>query len=156
MTKSKSKLGAGLVALDFALLRSGRTETESTASDEVYESPMVRFSPSIRIANTGIATGNEGLLAGKRCAGEPTPVYDLGFPDVHLPLRCLAAGEVAIWSGAWKCRWAIVSMRLGYLSNAITGDDAVHRAVPSQHCIRQRDKSFVYRPLRPRSTSTIS
>ena len=40
-------------------------------------------------ANTGIGIGNEGLLAGKWCAGEPTPVYDLGFPDVHLPLRCL-------------------------------------------------------------------
>jgi hypothetical protein len=41
--KSKNKLGASLVAFDFASLRSGRTETESTTSEEVYESRVVRF-----------------------------------------------------------------------------------------------------------------
>src|SRR5262249_50777687 len=65
-------------------------------------------------ANTRITTGNEGFLTGKRCANEAARTNNLGFPDVHLPLRCVAAGEVAIWNGAWKCRWAIVSMRLGY------------------------------------------
>ncbi|MBI3801067.1 MAG: hypothetical protein HY268_29355 [Deltaproteobacteria bacterium] len=42
--KSKSRLGARTVAFDFAALRSGRTETGSTASAEVYESRVVRFS----------------------------------------------------------------------------------------------------------------
>jgi hypothetical protein len=45
--KSKSKLGASPVAFDFPFdklrVRSGRTETESTASEEVYESRVVRF-----------------------------------------------------------------------------------------------------------------
>jgi len=42
--KSKSTLGTSPLAFDFATLRSGRMETESTASEEVYESRVVRFS----------------------------------------------------------------------------------------------------------------
>jgi DDE superfamily endonuclease len=44
VAKSKNKLGAGPVAFDFAALRSGRTELGATASEEVYESRVVRFS----------------------------------------------------------------------------------------------------------------
>jgi hypothetical protein len=39
--KSKSTWVAGLAAFDFAALRSGRTETVSTVSEEVYESLVV-------------------------------------------------------------------------------------------------------------------
>ena len=41
--KSKRRLGVRAVAFDFAALRSGRTATGSTASEEVYESRVVRF-----------------------------------------------------------------------------------------------------------------
>ena len=44
--KSKSTRSARPGAFDFAALRSGQTEPASTASEEVYESHVVRFSIS--------------------------------------------------------------------------------------------------------------
>jgi hypothetical protein len=41
---------AGAVAFDFAPLRSGRTDTEQTLGEEVYESPVFRFSCRLTFA----------------------------------------------------------------------------------------------------------
>jgi hypothetical protein len=59
-------LGVGLVAFDFVLLRSGQTETEPTASEEVYESRVVRFSKA-RAIRLNVNQSFDRFMARRGC-----------------------------------------------------------------------------------------